>query len=74
MCEHKFFQEIQRESTVTYDLPIQLEFIQVNFLHVELTFSRVNFLSNELQFLVSSSIMQRLKEHLSYCSGHSHKK
>ena len=35
VCEHNFFQEIQVESRVACNLPVQLRFIQVNFLYVE---------------------------------------
>ena len=35
VCEHYFLQEIQVESSVTFNLPVQSRVIQVNFLHVE---------------------------------------
>ena len=35
VCEHNFIQEILAKSKVTCNLPVQLRFIQVNFIHVE---------------------------------------
>ena len=36
VCEHNFFQEIEAASNVTSNLPAQLRYFLVNFLHVEL--------------------------------------
>ena len=51
VCEHNFIQEILAKSSVTCNLPVRLQFIQVNFLHVgfgfwcclEYCFGRINW-------------------------------
>ena len=57
---HNFFQEIQAESCVTFNLPVQLRFLYVNFLHIEYgiwssfeySFCQINWYSSFLAILV----------------------
>ena len=67
-CESSIFSR-KCKCEVTCNFPVQLRFIQVNFLHAELwhlTFSWVQLLSNKLEFLVFCNNMKVART--SFCS------